>query len=166
MKAAVLSAAGAAIKILDVAKPVPAGDDMVLVRLGAAALNRRDYYITQGLYSKIRYPVIPGSDGCGRVEEAAEILTGSEVIINPSLNWGQNPKAQGAHFSAVGMPSDGTFAEYIAIPVHSIQGCEDAGRCRSRAIRACNGRGRRCGAVCGAICRSPRRKGILHVGQL
>lgn len=120
MKAAVLSAAGSAVEIHEIKIPPLSDESFALVRLDAAALNRRDYYITQGLYSKIRYPAILGSDGCGQVVDGNETWLGSEVILNPSLDWGDNPKAQGTHFSIIGMPTSGTLAEYIVVPVHRL----------------------------------------------
>lgn len=80
-----------------------------LVRLRAAALNHRDLFITQGLYSGIKFPVILGSDGAGEYR-------GRPVVIDPSLDWGPDPRAQGRAFRVLGMPDDGVFAEQIAIP--------------------------------------------------
>ena len=49
MKSAVLKAIGDALEIETRERPrIPRGE--VLVRLQSAALNRRDYWITQGLY--------------------------------------------------------------------------------------------------------------------
>jgi len=63
-------------------RPSPkAGTDKVIVKLRAAALNRRDYWITRGLYPGIRCPVILGSDGAGTAE-----FREKEVIINPVID--------------------------------------------------------------------------------
>ena len=88
-----------------------AGKGQVIVKLKAAALNRRDYWITQGLYSGIRCPVILGSDGAGTAD-----FKEKEVIINPGYNWGQRQEVQGGDFKNLGMPDNGTFAEEIAVP--------------------------------------------------
>ena len=87
-----------------------AGKDQVIVKLKASALNRRDYWITQGLYAGIKCPVILGSDGAGTTEQ------GTDVIINPGYNWGERKQAQSGDFKILGMPDDGTFAEEIAVP--------------------------------------------------
>jgi len=93
-------------------QPSPkAGKDQVTVRLRAATLNRRDYWITQGLYPGIRCPVILGSDGAGTAD-----FKEKQVIINPGYNWGQRQDVQGEDFKILGMPDDGTFAEEIAVP--------------------------------------------------
>ena len=40
-----------------------------LVRLRAAALNRRDWWIQQGRYAGLKFPIVLGSDGAGVVEK-------------------------------------------------------------------------------------------------
>ena len=93
-------------------RPGPkAGTGQVIVKIKAAALNRRDYWITQGLYPGIRCPVILGSDGAGTAD-----FREKEVIINPGYNWGERQEAQSSDFKILGMPDDGTFAEQIAVP--------------------------------------------------
>lgn len=90
--------------------PAPhAGKSDAIVTLRAAALNHRDLYMTQGLYSGIKFPVILGSDGVGEYR-------GRPVVIDPSFDWGPDPRAQGRSFRVLGMPDDGTFAEQIAVP--------------------------------------------------
>ncbi|MDH3650328.1 MAG: zinc-binding dehydrogenase [Saprospiraceae bacterium] len=87
-----------------------------LVEIKAAALNRRDYFITQGLYPGIKIPMILGSDGVGFYE-------GDRVLINPSLDWGKDPGVQDKSFQVLGMPTSGTLAEMIAVPhdrLHSV----------------------------------------------
>ncbi len=91
------------------------------VRVLAAALNRRDEWIRQGRYARIQYPAILGSDGCGIVEavgaERDRAWLGQVVIINPSIGWGENPRAQGPAYEILGMPRAGTLAEYVHVPV-------------------------------------------------
>jgi NADPH:quinone reductase-like Zn-dependent oxidoreductase len=120
MRAAVLPGLKEPLSIRSVADPVAAPGQAV-VRLKAAALNHRDLWIQLGLYANIRLPEILGSDGAGIVEsvgsDAAEDWLGREVIINPSLDWGADPHAQGPDFRILGMPDAGTFAERIAVPV-------------------------------------------------
>lgn len=117
MKAVVLESAENPIVVKEVAKPVP-GVGEVLVQIKAAALNRRDWWITQGKYAGIKYPTILGADGAGIVAEAgegAESWMGKEVIINPSHHWGENPEYQGKDFKILGLPDDGTLAEYVLV---------------------------------------------------
>lgn len=89
-------------------KKITALDHEVLVSIKSASINKRDEWISKGKYAKIKLPCIPGSDGCG-------IYNGEEVIMFPSANWGNNSAFQGKNFEVLGMPKDGTFAEYIYI---------------------------------------------------
>ncbi len=92
--------------------PIPqAGNDEVLVRVRAAALNHRDVFITQGKYPRIRLPVTLGSDGVGETPD------GARVVIDPMLDWGDDPRVWDASKSSIlGMPRDGTFARYVVVP--------------------------------------------------
>jgi zinc-binding alcohol dehydrogenase/oxidoreductase len=96
------------LRVDEIARPVPA-DGEVLVRIHAASLNRRDVFITQGLYPKIDLPRTLGSDGAGE-------LDGKDVVIDPMLGWGENPHLWATTASILGMPHDGTFAQYVAVP--------------------------------------------------
>jgi zinc-binding alcohol dehydrogenase/oxidoreductase len=123
MKAIVLEAADKPLTLKEVDKPA-LNPGEVLVKIKAAALNRRDYWITIGKYAGIKYPVILGSDGAGIVAEAGsdddKHLIGSEVIINPGCGWGDNPNFQSKEFKILGLPDDGTFAEYVKVPAENV----------------------------------------------
>ena len=119
MKAVVLTENGLAVR--DLPSPeCPSGH--VRVRLLAAAINHRDVYITEGKYAKIVYPAILGSDGCGIVTESAHdtSLLNKRIIIDPSMNWDGDDRAQGPGFSVLGMPTQGTLAEEICVPVEHV----------------------------------------------
>lgn len=96
----------------------------VVVRMQAAALNRRDYWITQGMYPGVKPPVVLGSDGAGVVTACGDGVDsaweGREVIVNPGLNWGDDPSAQSAEFTILGLPRDGTFATEVLIPASQL----------------------------------------------
>ncbi len=87
-------------------KEVPAGKPVV--QLKASALNHRDVWITKGLYPGIIAGATMGADGAG-------IYGDREVIIFPSVEWGGSQKAQHDNFRVLGVPDDGTFADFIAI---------------------------------------------------
>src|ERR1700743_2844338 len=114
MKAIVLESAENPIVYKDVNKPILQTGE-VLVQVKAAALNRRDYWITVGKYGGIKYPTILGSDGAGIVAEVGEGVDSDwiykEVIINPSHDYGASNDFQGKEFKILGLPEDGTFAE-------------------------------------------------------
>lgn len=102
----------------EIDKPVlEAGE--VLVQVKAAALNRRDYWITIGQYAGIKYPSVLGSDGAGIVVDVADETDkhwlNQEVIINPSNNWGESNEVKSDDFKILGLPDYGTLAEYVKV---------------------------------------------------
>ena len=118
MKAIQLMATHQPLQYAEAPMPV-AGPGEALINLRAAAINHRDVFIQQGLYPGIKLPAILGSDGAGVVTDVGEgvnpVWQGKSVIINPGLYWGDNLKAYGADFQILGMPTNGTFAEYIVV---------------------------------------------------
>jgi NADPH:quinone reductase-like Zn-dependent oxidoreductase len=93
------------LEVAEVPDPKP-GLGEVAVELRAAALNHRDLGVTAGRY-RYEFPVVPGSDGAGIRRD-----TGEEVVIFPSLEWGDGEEHPGPRFRIL----DGTHAELIAIP--------------------------------------------------
>lgn len=118
MKANVLEAPDKPMVWKEVQTPTP-GPGEVLVKIKAAALNRRDYWISIGKYASLKYPSILGSDGAGIVTQVGDDVDGAwlnkEVIINPSHNWGDDDSYQGKDFKILGLPDEGTFAEYLKV---------------------------------------------------
>ncbi|TGE22461.1 alcohol dehydrogenase [Hymenobacter aquaticus] len=102
----------------EIPTPVP-GPGQVLVQLHAAALNHRDVWIQKGQYAGLKFPCVLGSDGAGVVTEVGDgadaSLRGQAVLINPGHNWGDNPRAQARSFTILGLPAQGTFAEYVCV---------------------------------------------------
>lgn len=114
MKAIVLSqiAGPDALEYREVPEPqVAPGEE--LVRLRAAALNHRDVFITQGLYPNIDLPRVLGSDGCGLAAER-------RVLIDPTLGWGEVERVWDSAARILGMPHDGTFAQYVSVPASNV----------------------------------------------
>ncbi|WP_460936223.1 quinone oxidoreductase family protein [Spirosoma humi] len=118
MKAILLTEKNQPVQRIEAPKPT-AGPGEVLVKIDAAALNHRDVFIQQGLYPGIKLPAILGSDGAGIVTEVGDGVDtawrGQAVIINPAMYWGDNPQFYGPDFQILGMPTNGTFAEYIVV---------------------------------------------------
>ncbi|UII19781.1 zinc-binding dehydrogenase [Fulvivirga ligni] len=122
MKALVLTSPGA-IEIIDIDKP-KCGEGEVLVKMQAAALNKRDQFIREGKYPNIELNSVLGSDGVGEVVELGAGVdkkwSGQQVIINPNRDWGPDKDVQSREYSILGMPSHGTFAEYVKVPANRI----------------------------------------------
>ena len=110
-------------RVEQVEDPAPAAGE-ILVKIARAAFNRRDVFISQGLYPGIVLPCIPGSDGAGTVaahgEGARGPAVGTRVVIDPTLGWGYDPRLWRKSAQVLGMPHQGTFAEYIAVPAENV----------------------------------------------
>lgn len=123
MKALVLEGIQQKAQIKKVVKPTLQSGE-ALVRIKAAALNRRDYWIQQGKYAGLKFPIILGSDSSGIVEEVFDAAdaswVGKEVVIHPGSYWGEHPNFQSANFKILGLPEDGTFAEYVKVDVKNL----------------------------------------------
>jgi zinc-binding alcohol dehydrogenase/oxidoreductase len=125
MKAVVLNEVGGPenLNIEEVGTPEPKTGE-VRVRLKASALNRRDYWMTLGKYPGLSLPCIAGSDGAGVVDAIGEggdkSVIGKEVVVYPAREWGDDQHKNGPDFRVLGMPDQGTFAEYICCPASDI----------------------------------------------
>lgn len=125
MKAVILNRTGGpqhlALQELPAPQPRP-GE--VRVKLQTSALNRRDYWMTLGLYPRMQLPCVPGSDGAGIVEAVGEgvdqSVLGREVVIYPARAWGEKEACFGPDFRVLGMPDQGTFADFICAPAEDI----------------------------------------------
>jgi NADPH:quinone reductase-like Zn-dependent oxidoreductase len=128
MKAMVLHEIGGPDRLSyeDAPDPDP-GPGETVVRLHAAALNRRDVFVTRGQYPGAKpevLPVILGSDGSGEVVARGDGATGpdegTEVVINPALYWGEDPRKPGKEYRILGLPDDGTFAQLVKVSSENI----------------------------------------------
>lgn len=109
MKALIIDQINGPIVYKETITPEPK-EGQALYKVLYSALNHRDLYISQGLYAKIQLPVIPGSDAC-----VLDEITGEKYIINPNNNWGTDERAQSPYYHILGMPTQGTLADYICI---------------------------------------------------
>ncbi len=113
------------LRLDDVPTPQPAPGE-ALVRVDAAAINRRDVFITQGLYPGISLPKTLGSDAAGVLEAlgagaGCRARLGDAVVIDPMLDWGGDARVWDAKGSSIlGMPRDGTFAQYVVVPAANV----------------------------------------------
>jgi NADPH:quinone reductase-like Zn-dependent oxidoreductase len=84
------------------------------VTLRAAALNWHDVLVRQGRYAS-PMPHVIGADGAG-VDES----TGEEVVVLPSLFWGDNEAAPAPGWEILGDHRPGTYAERVRVPVECV----------------------------------------------
>ncbi|NIH80425.1 zinc-binding dehydrogenase [Amycolatopsis viridis] len=108
------------VRAAEVPAPEPgAGEVVVAVR--AAGLNHRDLFLV-GAREPGDARVVLGSDGAGVVVAAgpgAAVAPGTEVVINPSLDW-EEPDEVPDVPAILGVPTDGTFAEYVVVPARNV----------------------------------------------
>lgn len=114
-----------------VPKPIP-GPNELLVKIHAASLNHRDFFIRQNLYPNISFRSPLLSDGCGTVVEAgpgcgatSQTLVESQqlVVLTPSRGWESSPAGpeidNWASFGAIGgvgpHHSLGTAQTYVVV---------------------------------------------------
>src|ERR1700704_1360133 len=91
--------------------PAPAErQGWVTVALRASALNWHDVLVRQGRY-RSPLPHIIGADGAG-----VRTDTGEEVVVLPSLNWGDRDEAPGTGWEILGDHTRGTYAELVSVP--------------------------------------------------
>ncbi len=128
MRALVLEGVNQPVALRDVPDKV-AGPGEVLVRIAAAALNHRDVWIRQGKYAGLKWPIIVGSDGVGTVAEVGPGVDaswkGRRVVLDPGTQWGDDPRAQGKDYRILGLPEDGTLAEYTKIGAAQLVACPE-----------------------------------------
>jgi NADPH:quinone reductase-like Zn-dependent oxidoreductase len=96
----------------EIAPPHPQPGE-TLVRMRAGALNHREVFITQGLYPKIQLPCTLGADGAGEVD-------GKAVVIDPTIGWGDDERVWRPDAQILGVPRDGTFAQYASVPSENV----------------------------------------------
>ncbi len=94
------------------------GNALVRTKVLGAALNKRDVWITEGLYPGIRYPVILGSDAVVRYED-------QRYLVNPNRAWGTDERVQSKNYHIMGLPENGSFAEYLAVPEDRLVPCPE-----------------------------------------
>ncbi|MBY4575509.1 oxidoreductase [Gordonia paraffinivorans] len=111
MKAIVMSSFGGP-EVLELGdRPVPVDrPGWVTVELRASALNWHDVLVRQGRYGSA-LPHTPGADGAG-----VRTDTGEEVVVLPSLFWGDRTDAPGPDFDILGDHHPGTYADAVTVP--------------------------------------------------
>lgn len=115
------------IRVQDIPAPESLGPGDVRVRLRAAALNRLDAFVLEGLPGvEYSFPHVLGSDGAGEVAEVGAAVTGwkpgDRVMVNPGISCHACEFClAGEHslcirYRLLGEHLPGTLAEEIVVP--------------------------------------------------
>ena len=110
--------------------PSPA-EGQVLVRLEAAALNRLDLFVRNGIPGvPVSFPHVPGADGSGVVEAlgagVTDLKPGDRVVLQPGLACGRcefcrdGERSLCVDYGILGEHVPGTLAEKIAVPRENV----------------------------------------------
>ena len=102
-----------ALQVVEAPDPAPR-DGWTVVALRAAGLNWHDVLVRRGVYAS-PLPLIPGADGAGVRRD-----TGDEVLILPSLWWGEDERAPADGFEILGDHRNGTYAELVTVPTENL----------------------------------------------
>jgi 2-desacetyl-2-hydroxyethyl bacteriochlorophyllide A dehydrogenase len=123
MRALVIESPGQAAS-REVPTPVP-GPGEVLIRVAAAGLCGTDLHIYRGEYMAL-YPIIPGHEFSGTVAACGpgidDLVPGQRVTADPNIFCHQcvycrrQMHNQCLNLRAIGVNTDGAFAEYVVVP--------------------------------------------------
>ena len=114
--------------------PIPeASAGHVRVRVTAAALNRLDLFMLEGLPgATLRPPWVMGGDATGTIDAIGEnvrarLMIGDTVVINPGISDGSCEYCRGGEqslcirFGLLGEHHPGTLAEYVVVPATNVR---------------------------------------------
>jgi NADPH:quinone reductase-like Zn-dependent oxidoreductase len=101
------------LRLESVEDPAPQ-EGWVTVALRASALNWHDILVRQGQYSSA-LPHVIGADGAG-----VRADTGEEVVVVPSLWWGDSESAPAPGWEILGDHQRGTYAELVRVPAECV----------------------------------------------
>ncbi len=95
----------------------------VIVEILAAALNRNDAMTVADRTARDA-PAVIGADGAGVIAAIGADVDGwevdDEVVILPSLWWGDDERYPDKRFEILGDATQGTFAQLVAIPAENV----------------------------------------------
>jgi len=133
MRALVLVAPGGLdqLKLTDIPTPAPPAPGWVHIRVRAAALNRLDLFVADGVPGGA--PVLPhtvGADGAGVVSAlgpgVTNVALGDEVMFDPGVSCGECAACRAgdepfcATYGILGEHLPGTIAEVVAVPAANL----------------------------------------------
>jgi NADPH:quinone reductase-like Zn-dependent oxidoreductase len=106
------------------------GDQDVLVRVRACAINRLDLSARQRSRPEVPLPHISGSDIAGEIAEVGknvtEVALGEHVMVSPGINCGHcyhclsGNDSMCAGYKIIGYQTDGGYADFVKVPRQNI----------------------------------------------
>ncbi len=128
MKAARLTKAGAPLEVVEVPKPEPGPDD-ILVKVRAAGICSSDLHYQDGRSKVTRLPITLGHEIAGEVAKCGSnvknLKKGARVSLFYLVTCGECMKCSTGHDNycgeakMLGKNIDGGFAEYVAVPARN-----------------------------------------------
>jgi NADPH:quinone reductase-like Zn-dependent oxidoreductase len=105
-------------------EPKPSANQ-VIVKMRAASLNYRDLMMLSGLYNpRLRFPLVPLSDGVGEVvaigSEVTRVKVGDRVAGTFFQKWTGGDLTEDGAKTALGGAIDGVLAEYVALDADGV----------------------------------------------
>ncbi len=139
MRALVLTSLGGpdALAERDVAAPELLAPTDVRIRVHAAAINRLDLFVTEGLPGiSLDFPHIVGTDAAGVVESVGAavrtVRPDDRVMVNPGISCGACATCLAGdqplcnHFGVLGEHRPGTVAELLVVPESNVARAPDS----------------------------------------
>ena len=104
----------------------------IRIRVEAAALNRIDLFVIQGLpRARYTFPHVLGADATGVVEstgpEVTTVREGDRVVVNPGVSCGVCDQCRADEgplcrsYQILGEHLEGTMAEYVVVPEANVR---------------------------------------------
>jgi NADPH:quinone reductase-like Zn-dependent oxidoreductase len=114
------------VRLVDRPDPKP-GPGQVVLKMLAFSLNYRDLMVVKGLYNpKLRFPLVPLSDGVGEVVAVgagvSRVKVGDRVCPLFMQQWVAGAVTEAAAKSALGAALDGVLAEYAVFHEDGVTG--------------------------------------------
>ena len=135
MKAAQIKKAGGDFHLVDLEKPTPKANE-VIIKVEACGICHSDAFVKDGTFPGIKYPRVPGHEVIGAVEEVAENVNNWKVGQRVGVGWHGGhcfecePCRRGDFISCEnakvsGISYDGGYAEYMCAPQEALVAVPD-----------------------------------------
>ena len=149
MKAAQIKEAGSNFEIVDIEKPSPKANE-VLIKVEACGVCHSDMFTKEGAFPGIDYPRVPGHEVIGIVEEVGNQVNNWKKGDRAGVGWhgghcfecsackhGDFVNCESAQ--VCGISYDGGYAEYVCVPKEAVAGVPDTLKSTDAAPLLCAG---------------------------